>query len=83
MRWVRRARQLAWFTIGYNLVEGVAGIAFGIADESLALLGFGIDSFIEISSAFFVLWRLGAELSGPERKAQRELRAGLAVGTSA
>jgi divalent metal cation (Fe/Co/Zn/Cd) transporter len=57
----------------------VVGIGFGIADESLALLGFGIDSFIEMSSAFFVLWRLGAELSGHERKAQRERWAGIAV----
>jgi divalent metal cation (Fe/Co/Zn/Cd) transporter len=78
-RWVRRARFLAWFTIGYNLLEGLAGIGFGVADESLALLGFGIDSFIEMSSAIFVLWRLGAELSGHERQAQRERRAGLAI----
>lgn len=78
-RWVRRARFLAWFTIGYNLLESLAGIGFGIADESLALLGFGIDSCIEMTSAIFVLWRLGAELSGHERQAQRERRAGLAV----
>lgn len=78
-QWVRRARLLAWFTIGYNLLEGVVGIGYGIADESLALLGFGIDSFIEMSSAFFVLWRLGAELSGHERQARRERRAGLAI----
>lgn len=78
-RWTRRARMLAWFTIAYNLIEGFVGIGFGIADESLALLGFGIDSCIEMSSAIFVLWRLGAELSGHERQAQRERRAGLAV----
>lgn len=78
-RWVHRARLLAWFTIGYNLIEGVVGIGFGLADESLALLGFGIDSCIEMASALFVLWRLGAELSGQERQAQRERRAGIAV----
>lgn len=78
-RWVRRARFLAWFTIGYNLLESLAGIGFGIADESLALLGFGIDSCIEMTSAIFVLWRLGAELSGHEHQEQRERRAGLAV----
>ncbi len=56
MYWVRRARLLAWFTIGYNLVEGIAGITFGIADESLALLGFGVDSFIEMSALPAAVW---------------------------
>jgi divalent metal cation (Fe/Co/Zn/Cd) transporter len=79
VRWVRRARFLAWFTIGYNLLEGAAGIGFGIADGSLALLGFGIDSCVEMASASFVLWRLGADLSGQQRQAQRERRAGMAV----
>ena len=78
-RWVHRARLLAWFTIGYNLLEGAVGIGFGLVDGSLALLGFGIDSCIEMASALFVLWRLGAELSGQERQAQRERRAGIAV----
>lgn len=78
-RWVRRARLLALFTIGYNLLEAFAGIGFGLADESLALLGFGMDSCIEMASALFVLWRLGAEFSGHERQVRRERRAGIAV----
>jgi hypothetical protein len=40
MYWIRRTRLLAWFTIGYNLVEGIAGITFGLTDECL-----GVDSF--------------------------------------
>jgi hypothetical protein len=44
-----RATHLAVLTIGYNLVEGLVSIGFGAKDESLALLGFGSDSFIEMS----------------------------------
>jgi divalent metal cation (Fe/Co/Zn/Cd) transporter len=77
--WIRRARRLAIFTIGYNLVEGVVSIGFGAEDESLALLGFGSDSFIEMASAFLVLWRLKAEVAGVEHAARRERIAGMAV----
>lgn len=46
----RQAWYLSLFTIFYNLVEGVVSITFGYADETLALLGFGFDSFVEIIS---------------------------------
>jgi Cation efflux family len=55
--WMKRALYLAIFTIIYNLVEGVVSIVFGADGESIALLGFGIDSFVEVGSAFLVLWR--------------------------
>ena len=41
---------LAVFTIGYNIIEGIISTYFGFADESLALFGFGADSFIEVIS---------------------------------
>ena len=56
-----RARYLAYFTVGYNVVEGVVSVAFGAKDESLSLFGFGLDSFIEVGSAMVVLWRLRRE----------------------
>jgi hypothetical protein len=46
-----RANLLAILTIGYNLVEGLVSMALGGADETLALFGFGVDSFIEVISA--------------------------------
>lgn len=60
-RQLSRARSLAYFTVGYNLVEGVVSVAFGAKDESLSLFGFGLDSFIECASAFVVLWRVRRE----------------------
>lgn len=52
-----RANFLALFTIFYNLVEGGASVWLGAADETLALFGFGVDSFIEVVSAIGV-WHM-------------------------
>jgi len=53
----RRASYLAVFTIFYNLLEGAVSVWFGAADETLALFGFGVDSFIEVISAIGV-WHM-------------------------
>jgi len=52
-----RANLLALLTIGYNLVEGIVSMSLGAADETLALFGFGVDSFIEVISAVGV-WHM-------------------------
>ncbi|HET9571623.1 MAG TPA: cation transporter [Bacteroidales bacterium] len=57
----RRAYRLSLFTIFYNVVEGVVSILLGYQDETLALFGFGIDSFIEVLSGVGVavmIWRI-------------------------
>ncbi|GJM20473.1 MAG: hypothetical protein DHS20C15_03880 [Planctomycetota bacterium] len=61
--WLRRGRALALITIVYNAVEGVLAVAFGIQAESVALTGFGADSFIEVTSAAVLAWRLHRELT--------------------
>lgn len=58
---IRRAVYLSWFTVAYNLIEGIVSIGFGAEDSSISLLGFGIDSLIEVASALAVLWRFRAE----------------------
>ena len=55
--WRRRALWLSVLTILYNLAEGAVSMAFGWADDSVALFGFGADSFIEVASAGLVLWK--------------------------
>ena len=57
-QWRRRALWLSALTIVYNLAEGLVSMAFGWADDSIALFGFGADSFIEVASALLVLWKL-------------------------
>ena len=52
-----RASYLALFTIFYNVAEGLVSVWFGIADETLSLFGFGVDSFIEVISAVGV-WHM-------------------------
>ena len=46
---------LAVFTIVYNIAEGLVSIGVGVSDESLALFGFGVDSFIEVMSGIGIL----------------------------
>src|SRR5688572_10136049 len=54
-RLYKTAIGLAWFTIFYNLVEGGISAWLGYSDESLALFGFGIDSFIEVISGLGIV----------------------------
>lgn len=54
-RYWKYALALALFTIFYNIVEGLVSIGFGVSDESLALFGFGVDSFIEVLSGVGIL----------------------------
>ncbi len=55
---LRTAFYLAIATIVYNLAEGLVSVFFGIEDETLALLGFGVDSFVEVLSGAGILHML-------------------------
>jgi divalent metal cation (Fe/Co/Zn/Cd) transporter len=56
----RRVRYLVAATITYNVVEAVVAIAAGTVAGSTALIGFGLDSVIEVSSAAAVAWQFSA-----------------------
>ena len=58
---VTRQRWLTTATIGWNSLEGVVAIAAGIAAGSVSLIGFGLDSGIEVSAALVLAWRLAQE----------------------
>jgi cation diffusion facilitator family transporter len=58
---LRRAVRLEVLTLAWNVVEGVVGVGAALAAGSVALLAFGIDSFVECASAIVMLWRLRAE----------------------
>ncbi|HEY3446491.1 MAG TPA: cation transporter [Myxococcales bacterium] len=58
---VQHSLKLEYFTVGWNIVEGVVSIAAALAAGSVALLGFGIDSFVETTSGLVLIWRLRAE----------------------
>ena len=76
-----RARTALWlsvFTVAYNLLEGVAAVAFSRTDQSAALFGFGVDSFIESLSGLVMIWRFAKS----EETERREAAAARLVGGS-
>lgn len=78
-----RANTLALFTIFYNIVEGLVSVWFGVADETLSLFGFGVDSFIEVVSAIGV-WHMLRRIrhNGGESRDEFEQRALRITGTA-
>lgn len=67
----KKALSLSWFTILYNLVEGVVSVLFGYFAGSAALIGFGMDSFIESLSASVLVWRFSKHEGISEAEAER------------
>jgi divalent metal cation (Fe/Co/Zn/Cd) transporter len=81
---LRQALRLEWLTVGWNVVEGVIGVSAALAAGSVALLGFGIDSFVESASGGVLVWRLRAERSSmaPAEIERLDHRARRLVGVS-
>lgn len=65
---VRRGLWLNYATIGYNLMEAVVSIVAGVLAGSIALIGFGFDSAIEVTAAVAAQWRLRADLDVERRE---------------
>jgi len=68
----RRAQLLAATSVAYNLVEAVIAITAGVVAGSVALVGFGLDSVVEVSSGLIILWQFRHRL--PESRERRALR---------
>jgi divalent metal cation (Fe/Co/Zn/Cd) transporter len=83
-RLLLRALRLEYLTIGWNVIEGVVAIAAALAAGSVALMGFGIDSFVESASGSILIWRLLVErrATDEERIEQVERRARKLVAAS-
>jgi Predicted Co/Zn/Cd cation transporters len=65
---VRRGQRLSWLTLGYNSVEGFIAIGAGLLAGSIALVGFGFDSAIELVASAAALWRLNADVNPVQRE---------------
>lgn len=74
-RAVGQALRLEYLTIGWNVVEGLVAVAAAVVAGSVALLGFGIDSFVESASGAVLVWRLLAERAGADRERVERLDA--------
>jgi divalent metal cation (Fe/Co/Zn/Cd) transporter len=68
----RRAQLLAGASVGYNAIEAVIAIAAGLAAGSVALVGFGLDSTVEVSSGLIILWQFRHAM--PESRERMALR---------
>ena len=65
---VQRGRRLEYFTIGWNCLEGVVAVLAGAFAGSISLVGFGIDSFIEVTSGATLLWRMSVDANQQTRE---------------
>jgi len=82
--WERIALWLVTLTLAYNVLEGAVALWFGTAADSIALVGFGLDSVIEMAASAVLLWRLRLETRGAdaERLERTEHRAHRFVGAT-
>ena len=84
-RLLARGLRLEYLTVGWNIVEGLIAVGAGAAAGSIALIGFGVDSFVETISGAVLIWRLSAEARGTldeESVEQVEERAERLVGVA-
>ena len=72
----QRGKHLEYFTIAWNSLEGLVAVMAGALAGSISLVGFGIDSFIEVTSGTVLLWRMAvdADVRRRERNEQLSLR---------
>src|SRR5579883_2100891 len=68
---VRRGQRLEYFTVAYNSLEGLVSLLAGLIAGSVSLVGFGLDSAIEVASGAALLWRLHHDLN-PSRRERAE-----------
>ena len=65
---VRRGEKLEYFTIAWNSLEALVSIVAGVIAGSVSLVGFGLDSLIEVTSGAALLWRLHHDLNSSRRE---------------
>jgi divalent metal cation (Fe/Co/Zn/Cd) transporter len=69
----RRGKQVEYFTIAWNSVEGLTAVIAGALAGSISLVGFGIDSFIEVISGSVLLWRMSVDADAKMREQNERL----------
>jgi cation diffusion facilitator family transporter len=79
----KKALRLSYFTVGYNILEGIISILAGSMAGSIALIGFGLDSFVESLSGSVMIWRFRKAGKIPEEEEEKiEKRATLLIAYS-
>ena len=78
---VQRGLRLNYLTLGYNVLEAGAALAAGLAAGSVSLVGFGMDSVVEVTASVAAQWRLRVDVD-VARRARAERRTHQVVGAS-
>jgi divalent metal cation (Fe/Co/Zn/Cd) transporter len=65
---VQRGKRLEYFTIAWNSIEGIVAVVAGMLAGSISLVGFGVDSFIEVTSGAALLWRMSVDAEEHRRE---------------
>jgi divalent metal cation (Fe/Co/Zn/Cd) transporter len=68
-----RGKRLEYFTIAWNSLEGLVALIAGVIAGSISLVGFGIDSFIEVTSGSVLLWRMSVDADEQSRERNEKL----------
>ncbi len=71
---IKKALRVEWVLIVYNILEAIASVGVGVLAKSIALVGFGLDSVIEVSAALILVWRLSHK-GTEEEENKREKKA--------
>lgn len=74
---IQRGKRLEYFTIAWNTLEGLVGVGAGMVAGSISLVGFGIDSFIEVTSGATLLWRMSVDSDVNVRGRNEKLSLGI------
>src|SRR5689334_14878123 len=69
----RRGKRLEYFTIAWNSLEGLVAVVAGALAGSISLVGFGIDSFTEVTSGSVLLWRMSVDADVRRRERNEKL----------
>jgi len=78
----RKALKLSYFTVAYNVLEGLVAVVFGFVTGSIALTAFGFDSFVESISGGVMIWRFSQNSLSEEEEERVEKKASKLVGYS-
>jgi divalent metal cation (Fe/Co/Zn/Cd) transporter len=68
-----RGKRLEYFTIAWNSMEGLVAVIAGTIAGSISLVGFGVDSFIEVTSGAVLLWRMSVDANQQTRERNERL----------